>query len=31
MAGIVILGGGVLDGVVSIGVDESMSYILMDG
>ena len=31
MVGTVILSGGVLDGVVSIGVDESMSYILTDG
>ena len=31
MAGTVVLGGGVLDRVVSIGVDESTSYILTDG
>ena len=31
VAGIVVLDGGVLDRVVSIGVDESTSYILMDG
>ena len=31
VAGIVVLDGGVLDSVVSVGVDESTSYILMDG
>ena len=30
VAGTVILDGGVLDDVVSVGVDESTSYILMD-
>ena len=31
VAGTVVLDGGVLDGLVSVGVDESTSYILMDG